>query len=223
MAIPTSSSAAARASCPKSAFTKAKTSTEGERHFGTDRRAYVYADWRFVRVWCPRCGRRSERRRQSRSHYGSKNSVYANKLSHVHENVTHFAVGTGPRTAVSSSLIQFSPASDTAGVFVAVGDYSGTGRNDIALAIPQTKWPASVSSTAWIRRARVMDAFSFVAGPDGGVAVAMKDVSNDGKADVIAAGAYGTSIVRILGGGTGGLMASFTAFGSSYQGGVFVG
>ena len=154
---------------------------------------------------------------------GSKNSVYANKLSHVHENVTHYAVGTGPRTAVSSSLIQFSPASDTAGVFVAVGDYSGTGRNDIAVGYTANKMARIRVVNGVDKKTRVMDAFSFVAGPDGGVAVAMKDVSNDGKADVIAAGAYGTSIVRILGGGTGGLMASFTAFGSSYQGGVFVG
>lgn len=154
---------------------------------------------------------------------GSKNSVFANKLSHVHENVTHYAIGTGPRTAVAASPIQFSPTSDTAGVFVAVGDYSGTGRNDVAVGYTANKMARIRVVNGVDRKTRVMDAFSFVAGPDGGVAVAMKDVSNDGKADVIAAGAYGTSIVRILGGGTGGLTASFTAFGSSYRGGVFVG
>jgi hypothetical protein len=154
---------------------------------------------------------------------GSKNSVYANKLSLVHENVNHYIVGAVPRTAVSASQIQFSPANDTAGVFVAVGDYSGTGRNDVAVGYTANKMARIRVVNGVDKRTRVMDAFSFVAGPDGGVAVAMKDVSNDGKADVIAAGAYGTSIVRILGGGTGGLMASFTAFGSSYQGGVFVG
>ena len=154
---------------------------------------------------------------------GSKSSVYANKLSLVHENETHFAVGTGPRTVVSASQIQFSPANDTAGVFVAVGDYSGTGRNDVAIGYVANKMARIRVVNGVDKKTRVMDAFSFVAGPDGGVAVAMKDVSNDGKADVIAAGAFGTSIVRILGGGSGGLMASFTAFSSSYQGGVFVG
>jgi fibronectin-binding autotransporter adhesin len=154
---------------------------------------------------------------------GSKNSVFANKLTLVHENVNHYVIAPSPRTVVSASQIQFSPASDTAGVFVAVGDYSGTGRNDVAVGYSANKMARIRVVNGVDRRTRVMDAFSFVAGPDGGVAVAMKDVSNDGKADVIAAGAYGTSIVRILGGGTGGLMASFTAFGSSYQGGVFVG
>jgi fibronectin-binding autotransporter adhesin len=154
---------------------------------------------------------------------GSKNSVFANKLTLVHENVNHYVIAPSPRTVVSASQIQFSPASDTAGVFVAVGDYSGTGRNDVAVGYTANKMARIRVVNGVDRRTRVMDAFSFVAGPDGGVVVAMKDVSNDGKADVIAAGAYGTSIVRILGGGTGGLMASFTAFGSSYQGGVFVG
>jgi fibronectin-binding autotransporter adhesin len=154
---------------------------------------------------------------------GSKNSVFANKLTLVHENVNHYVIAPSPRTVVSASQIQFSPASDTAGVFVAVGDYSGTGRNDVAVGYTANKMARIRVVNGVDRRTRVMDAFSFVAGPDGGVAVAMKDVSNDGKAEVIAAGAYGTSIVRILGGGTGGLMASFTAFGSSYQGGVFVG
>lgn len=154
---------------------------------------------------------------------GSKNSVYANKLSLVHENVNHYVIAPSPRTVVSASLIQFSPASDTAGVFVAVGDYSGTGRNDVAVGYTANKMARIRVVNGVDKKTRVMDAFSFVAGPDGGVAVAMKDVSNDGKADVIAAGAYGTSIVRILGGGMGGLTASFTAFGSSYRGGVFVG
>ena len=69
----------------------------------------------------------------------------------------------------------------------------------------------------------VMDAYSFNAGPDGGVVVAMRDVTGDGKAEVLAASGFGTSVVRVLGGGMGGLTCSFSAFPASVQGGVYIG
>jgi serralysin len=68
-----------------------------------------------------------------------------------------------------------------------------------------------------------LTSFGFTAGPDGTVPIAMKDLNGDGKAEVIAGGGVGTSQVRVINGGTGGLFRSFMAFTPSYTGGVYVG
>ena len=153
----------------------------------------------------------------------SANSVVANSLSYQNEKASPTRRGAILRTTTVAKAVAFPTGTDTAGVFVAVGDFSGTGRNDIAVGFVANGRARVRVVNGIDRKSMVMDAYSFNAGTDGGVAVALRDVTGDGKAELLAASGFGTSIVRVLGGGTGGLTRSFAAFPASVQGGVYVG
>jgi hypothetical protein len=114
-------------------------------------------------------------------------------------------------------------AADTAGVFVAIGDFTGTGRMDIAAGF-------SANGIARVRVVNgtntgqmVMTSFGLTQVPAGGVPVAFRDITGTGKQALIAAGGNGTSQVRVLNATVGGLARSFMSMTPSYQGGVFVG
>lgn len=153
----------------------------------------------------------------------SANSVLSNSLSLVNAKASPTRRGAILQTVVTSKSIQFPTKPDTAGMFVAVGDYSGTGRNDVAAGFVANGIARVRVVNGNDGRTMVMDAYSFNASPDGGVAIAMRDVNGDGKADVLAASGIGTSIVRVINGGMGGLITSFSAFDKSVQGGVYIG
>ena len=153
----------------------------------------------------------------------SANSVLANSLSLVNGKASPTRRGALLQTVVTSRAIQFPTAADTAGMFVAVGDYSGTGRMDVAAGFVSNGVARVRVVNGNDGRTMVMDAYSFNVSPDGGVAIAMRDVTGDGKAEVLAASGIGTSIVRVINGGMGGLVTSFSAFDSTFHSGVYIG
>lgn len=153
----------------------------------------------------------------------SANSVFANSLSLQNEKASPSRRGAILKTVVTTKQVQFPVGTDTAGMFVSVGDYSGTGRNDIAAGFVANGRARVRVVNGTDLKTMVMDAYSFNTGTDGGVTIALKDVTGDGKAEVLAASGFGTSIVRVINGGSGGLVRSFAAFDSSVQTGVYVG
>jgi hypothetical protein len=153
----------------------------------------------------------------------SGNSVYSHQLSHVNDRFAPTRRGAVLKTVVASKQATFPFAADTQGVFVAVGDFSGTGRNDIAAGFVANGRARVRVVNGTDMKTMVMDAYSFNPGADGGVVVAMRDVTGDGKAEVFAASGLGQPVVRVLGGGVGGLTRSFSAFPANYQGGVYIG
>lgn len=129
------------------------------------------------------------------------------------------------RRTVSESKTRFDVAavpSIPANASIAVGDYNGDGVSDTAYGFVQNG-KAQVRVYSGAKPDTLLSAFGFTAGPDGTVPLAMKDLNRDGKAEVIIGGGVGTSQVRVLGGGNGGLLRSFSSFTPLYNGGVYVG
>jgi uncharacterized protein YkwD len=106
------------------------------------------------------------------------------------------------------------------GVFVAVGDLSGLGIDEIITGADAGGGPNVKAFDSTGKAIYNFNAYS----PSfaGGVRVAAGDVNGDGKADIITSpGAGMASTVEVFSGATGGIIQSFTAYGG-WQGGVFV-
>jgi hypothetical protein len=112
---------------------------------------------------------------------------------------------------------------DTNGMFVSVGDFTGSGKADIAVGYV-SNGVARVRVVSGQNNGRMlMTSFGFTQVAAGGVPVTMRDLTGSGRQSVIAAGGEGTSQVRVLNAGIGGLARSFMSMTPSYRGGVFVG
>jgi glucose/arabinose dehydrogenase len=138
--------------------------------------------------------------------------------------------GGGPQVKVFNGadgwLIRSFDAYDpsfTGGVSVAAGDVNGDGVPDIVVGAGRGGEPqAEVFSGTDGSLLHTYDPY----GPSfrDGVYVASADLTGDGRAEVITGmGRGGGSDIRVFGGVTGGMIHAFTAFGSSYRGGVRVG
>lgn len=109
----------------------------------------------------------------------------------------------------------------TGGVYVAAADVNLDGRADIVVGTGEgTKGRVRVFDGGSFARLRSIVPFGN--GYRGGVTVAAGDLNGDGIAEIIAGRATGKSQVRVFDGASAARLASFNAFGSSFNGGVFV-
>lgn len=155
---------------------------------------------------------------------GSKNSVTIQQTQFGNVRTEANRRGAVGRFSSAPVLVRGIPvAADTAGVFVAVGDFTGSGKADIAAGYV-ANGTARVRVVSGQNTGRMlMTSFGFTSAPQGGVPVAFRDITGTGKQALIAAGGQGTSQVRILNPTVGGIARSFMSMTPSYTGGVFVG
>lgn len=155
---------------------------------------------------------------------GSKNSVTIQQTQFANTRTSAARRGAVGRFSSAPTPVRGIPvAADTAGVFVAVGDFTGSGKADIAAGYV-ANGTARVRVVSGQNTGRMlMTSFGFTSAPQGGVPVAFRDITGSGKQALIAAGGQGTSQVRILNATVGGIARSFMSMTPSYTGGVFVG
>lgn len=112
----------------------------------------------------------------------------------------------------------------TGGVFVAAGDVTGDGADEVIVG-PDVGGAPMVKAFQALDGTLARSVMAFDAGFMGGVRVAAGDVNGDGRIDVIAgAGPGDTPLVRVFSGTTDlHLIAHFLAYDASFQGGVYVG
>ncbi len=125
---------------------------------------------------------------------------------------------SGLDASVMGEGYPFGPSS-TGGLFVAVGDVSGDGNNDLI---------ASEGTGARLRAYSMVGGAALLGelmpyGPAfaGGVRIAAGDVSGDGIDDIITAPAFGAGTLKIYS-GAGSLAGELFPFGPSFTGGMFV-
>lgn len=108
------------------------------------------------------------------------------------------------------------------GVFVAAGDVNGDGTADIVVGAGAGSLP-HVKVFDGSSGQELQSFFAYDPAFRGGVTVAAGDVNGDGRADIMTGtGPGGVAHVKIVDGTSNQLLASFFAFGPSFQGGVFV-
>jgi hypothetical protein len=124
---------------------------------------------------------------------------------------------------VLQSFMAFDP-SMTAGVYVAGGDISGTGKSDILVGTG-TGVKNEFKVFSGVDGSVLQDVTPYPAGFQGGVRVAaVADINSDGKADLVTApGPSGGPQVVFLDGITLTVFQNFYAYNSGFLGGVFVG
>jgi hypothetical protein len=122
----------------------------------------------------------------------------------------------------------------TGGVYVAVADANGDGHADVTVGagagggpnvkvIDGTKLGMVQANGEIAAGALLQNFYAYGSTFTGGVTVAAGDVNGDGKADVITgAGPGGGPHVKVFDGATGGVLDSFFAYASTFQGGVYV-
>ena len=114
------------------------------------------------------------------------------------------------------------PAGYTGGVFVATGDVTGDGVDDVATSTGPGG-SANIRVFDGKTGALVRSFFGYPPAFVGGVNVALGDVNDDGFADIVCGvGVGGGPNVRVFSGKDGVLLASFFAYPSSFLGGVRV-
>jgi hypothetical protein len=132
----------------------------------------------------------------------------------------HVKVFDGNTGAMLHSFLAFDGFGG--GIFVAAGDVNGDGTADIIVgagggALPHVKVFNGNSAQ------ELQSFFAYDPAFRGGVTVAAGDVNGDGHADVITGTGPGSlAHVKVFAGASNELLASFFAFGPSFQGGVFV-
>jgi autotransporter-associated beta strand protein len=110
----------------------------------------------------------------------------------------------------------------TGGVNVALGDVNDDGRLDIVTAARAGGGP-HVKVISGLDGSELMSFFAYVAAFGGGVHVAVGDVNDDGRADIITgAGAGGGPHVKVFSGMDGATLQSFFAYDAGFTGGVHV-
>jgi hypothetical protein len=142
-------------------------------------------------------------------------------------NVRVFSGATGAQLpGVVGSFFAYAPAF-SGGVRVAVGDVNGDGQRDIITGAGPGGGPhvRVFDGATGVQLPGVVGSFfAFSPAFTGGVYVAARDFTFDGKSDVIvAAGAGGGPHVQVFSGADGSVLASFFAYVPAFTGGVRVG
>jgi hypothetical protein len=141
--------------------------------------------------------------------------------------VTGAGIGSAPHVKMFSGAELFSTASKQltttpaarmnffawqsthrGGVTVAVGDVNADGRGDIV--VGQGPGAGGVRAFSGVNGSTLLDLKPFGTTFDGGVSVAVGDVTGDGKADVIAGAMRGDATVKVFSAGT--EVAAYSAF-----------
>ena len=134
----------------------------------------------------------------------------------------HVKVFDGASGAELRSFFAYGP-SFSGGVFVGGGDANNDAIDDIVTGVDEGFAP-HVKVFSGSSGAELRSFFAFDMGFTGGVRVATGDINDDGFADVIAgAGAGGGGHVKVFSGATGSELRSFSAYGPSFTGGIYVG
>ncbi|NDH07548.1 VCBS repeat-containing protein, partial [bacterium] len=108
------------------------------------------------------------------------------------------------------------------GVVVAVGDINGDGIADIVTGAGPGGGP-NVRAFDGRNNQLILDFMAYAPSFTGGVSIALGDVNNDGRLDIITgAGAGGAPHVKAFETISGNQLLSFMAYDSSFLGGVFV-
>ncbi|OWK44404.1 FG-GAP-like repeat-containing protein [Fimbriiglobus ruber] len=143
--------------------------------------------------------------------------------------ITGAGPGGGPRVevfdgvtgALIGNFFAYSPTF-TGGVYVAVGDVNGDGKDDIITGAGAGGGP-HVKVFDGATGATLQSFFAYSPTFTGGVTVAAGDVNGDGKADIITgAGPGGGPQVNVFDGATGAVLQSFFAYDVQFTGGVYV-
>jgi PKD repeat protein len=133
----------------------------------------------------------------------------------------HIKVFDGVSKQVIRSFFAYDP-SFAGGVYVAVGDVNGDGRNDIITGAGEGGGP-HVKVFDGVTGAVIRSFFAFAPVFQGGVRVAAADVDGDGVADIVAAaGPGGGPHVQVFSGATGAVIRSFFAYNATMPFGVYV-
>jgi uncharacterized repeat protein (TIGR01451 family) len=110
----------------------------------------------------------------------------------------------------------------TGGIFVAAGDLSGTGADDIIVGAGEGGGP-QVTVWSGTTGAQLASFYAFSSGFTGGVRVAAGDVTGSGYASIVcAAGAGGGPEVTVYDGQSFNMVSSFYALAATFTGGVYV-
>jgi hypothetical protein len=146
----------------------------------------------------------------------------------------HVEVFSGANGAVLQSFFAYDPTF-TGGIFVAGGDVNGDGKADIVTAPGQGGW-SQVRVFNGTNDQIISSFFAYGTSFQGGVRVAVRDVNNDGLADIITgAGVNGGPHVEVWDGfwavrdfemhgiESGSARESYLAFDPSFLGGIYVG
>ncbi len=113
-------------------------------------------------------------------------------------------------------------ASFKGGVFVAVGDVNGDGKDDIICGAGQGGRP-HIKVIDGTTGGTIFDFLAFSRNFKGGARVAAGDIDGDGRDEIIVgAGPGGTPHVAVFSGATGKNIANLSAFDSAFRGGIYV-
>jgi hypothetical protein len=133
----------------------------------------------------------------------------------------HVKVFSGANGSELRSFFAYGP-SFTGGVFVGGGDVDRDGIDDVITGAGSGAGP-HVKVFSGADGSELRSFFAYTPSFTGGVRVAGGDVDGDGFADIITgAGDAGAGHVKVFSGATGAELQSFFAYGSRYNGGVFV-